>query len=139
MNFMKRSATALWYGTGKEGKGTLTAQSGVLKNSAYSSASRFEDEMGTNPEELIAAALAGCFTMKLSYLISAKSLTPDSISTTATVLLENGHIPSIHLDVTGKIPGMEDFNFQPLVKEAKETCPVGKLLNANLTFTATLL
>lgn len=136
---MKRSATALWYGTGKDGKGTLTAQSGVLKNSAYSSASRFENEMGTNPEELIAAALAGCFTMKLSYLVSAKSVTPDSISTTATVLLENGHIPSIDLDVTGKIPGMEDFNFQALVKEAKETCPVGKLLNANITFTATLL
>jgi lipoyl-dependent peroxiredoxin len=134
-----RTATALWYGTGKDGKGTLTTQSGALKNAAYSSASRFEDEMGTNPEELIAAAFAGCFTMKLGFIIAAKSITPDSLSTTATVSIESGHIPTIHLELTGKVPGLEDFNFQAMANEAKTTCPVGKLLNAQVTLTATLL
>src|SRR6059036_608219 len=103
---MKRNATAVWNGTGKEGKGTVSSQSGALNNMQYSYKSRFEEGSGTNPEELIAAAHAGCFTMKLSFLIGDAGFVPDTLETTATVSIESGTINSSQLVLKAKIPGM---------------------------------
>ena len=138
---MKRKASAIWNGTGKEGKGTLSTQSGVLSNSQYSFKTRFEDGVGTNPEELIAAAHAGCFSMKLSFNISGENLTPESIETTATVNLnpEKGEIDTIHLEVKAKVPGLSHEKFDALVQDAKENCPVSKVLNAQISIEAQLL
>jgi osmotically inducible protein OsmC len=136
---MKRSATANWQGTGKEGKGTLGTQSGVLKDTPYSYLSRFEEGTGTNPEELIAAAHAGCFTMKLSFLISGAGLTPGSIDTKATVTLENGAITGSHLEVKATVEGLDQNKFKELVEDAKANCPVSKLLNTNITMEASLV
>lgn len=136
---MKRTATALWTGTGKEGKGALTTQSGLIKGNQYSYTSRFEEGIGTNPEELIAAALAGCYSMKLSFVISGKNITPDTISTTASITNENGSITKIDLDVTAKVPGLEDFKFQDMAKDALANCTIAKALNPKITMTATLL
>ena len=135
---MKRNASAHWEGSGKEGKGTLTTQSTTLSNTQYSFSSRFEEGVGTNPEELIGAAHAGCFSMKLSFVIGAAGSTPESIDTKATVTLEDGSINAIHLDVTAKIPGATDEQFQAWAKDAKENCPVSKVLNANITMDAKL-
>lgn len=135
---MKRTGSALWQGSGKEGKGTVSTQTGVLKDTQYSYLSRFESGIGTNPEELIGAAHAGCFSMKLSFVLQAAGFTADSISTTATVNLEGGAITDIHLDVNAKIPGIDNEKFQACAKEAKENCPVSKVLNANITMDATL-
>lgn len=136
---MKRTASAEWKGTGKEGKGTLSTQSGVLKNNPYSYVTRFENEPGTNPEELIGAAHAGCFSMKLSFVISGAGFTPDSINTTATVTLENGAINAVHLDVKAKIPNASEAQFKEWAEDAKKNCPVSKLLNANITMDAQLV
>jgi osmotically inducible protein OsmC len=136
---MKRTASAEWKGTGKEGKGTLTTQSGVLKNNPYSYLTRFENEPGTNPEELIGAAHAGCFSMKLSFVISGAGFTPDSINTTATVTLENGAISDIHLDVKASIPNASEGQFKEWAEDAKKNCPVSKLFNANITMDAKLV
>lgn len=129
---MKRNATAVWNGTGKEGTGKLSTQSGVLKDSQYSFKTRFEDGIGTNPEELIAAAHAGCFAMKLSFNISAEGITPDEITTKAEVNLnpEKGEIDTIHLTVKVKAAGLSKDKFDELVKDAKENCPVSKVLKA---------
>lgn len=135
---MKRTATANWKGTGKEGKGTLSAQSGVIHNARYSSGSRFEEEVGTNPEELIAAAHAGCFSMKLSYILNAAGFTPDNIDTTCTVTIENGTITGSHLDVTATVPEIDAVKFEACVNEAKLTCPVSKALSTNVTMEARL-
>ena len=136
---MKRNASAHWEGSGKEGKGSLTTQSKTLNNTQYSFSSRFEEGIGTNPEELIGAAHAGCFTMKLSFTIGAAGSTPETIDTKATVTLEDGSITAIHLDVTAKVPGATNEQFQAWAADAKANCPVSKLFNASITMDAKLL
>ena len=137
---MKRTGSAIWQGSGKEGKGTLSTQSGVLKDTQYSYLSRFEEGAGTNPEELIGAAHAGCFSMKLSFILGGAGLTADIINTTANVTLENGAISEIHLECSAKIPNAEAAKFQELANEAKDTCPVSKLLTgAKITLEAKLV
>jgi len=135
---MKRTATAHWAGTGKEGKGHLSTQSTVLKETQYSFNTRFEDGVGTNPEELIAAALAGCFTMKLSFNISGAGFVPTSLDTKANLTFDNGAIPNIHLETVAVVPGLNDEKFQELVADAKANCPISKVLNTEITFSAEL-
>jgi len=135
---MNRTANAHWTGTGKEGKGHLTTQSTVLSETQYSFHTRFEDGVGTNPEELIAAAHAGCFTMKLSFNISAAGFVPDSLDTKASVAFENGAIPNIHLDTVAVVPGLSDEKFQELAADAKINCPISKLLSTEITLSAEL-
>ncbi|MEJ5993584.1 OsmC family protein [Pedobacter sp. Du54] len=138
---MKRNATAVWNGTGKDGKGTLTTQSGTLTDTQYSFKSRFEEGVGTNPEELVAAAHSGCFSMKLSFNISAENITPEEIVTKAIVNLnpEKGEITDIHLEVKVKAPGLSKEKFDELVADAKANCPISKLMNAEITIDAELL
>ncbi len=135
---MKRNATAVWNGSGKEGNGKLTSQSGVLNNNQYSWSTRFADGIGTNPEELVAAAHAGCFSMKLSFVLGAANLTPDSIETTCTITLDNGAITNSHLVVKAKVPGATAESFAAAAAEAKANCPISKLLNTEITMDATL-
>jgi len=134
----KRFATANWQGSGKEGKGTVTSQSGAFNNAQYSYHSRFEEGTGTNPEELIAAAHSGCFSMKLSFVLGAAGFTPDSIDTKCTISLEDGAITESHLEVKASVPGIDEAKFQECAAEAKANCPVSKLLNTNITMEATL-
>lgn len=137
---MKRSsATANWKGTGKEGSGKLLTQSGVIKNKAYDYRSRFEDGTYTNPEELIAAAHAGCFSMKLSFVLGAAGLTPNRIETKCTVTLEGGAIVSSHLEVRAKVPRCKPAAFAEYAADAKASCPVSKALNVNITMEANLV
>lgn len=138
---MKRHATAIWNGTGKDGNGTLTTQSATLKDTQYSYKSRFEEGTGTNPEELVAAAHAGCFSMKLSFNISAENITPQSIETKATVNLnpEKGAIDNIYLTVKVKADGLSKEKFDELVADAKANCPISKLLNTDITLESELL
>lgn len=127
---MKRSATANWKGSGKEGSGKLLTHSGVIKNKAYDYRSRFEDGTYTNPEELIAAAHAGCFSMKLSFVLGAAGFTPSRIETKCTVTLEAGVITGSHLEVKAKVPKLKAKDFPQYAEEAKNTCPVSKALGA---------
>jgi osmotically inducible protein OsmC len=131
---MDRTASAHWSGGLKDGKGTISTQSGVLRETAYSFAKRFESEPGTNPEELIAAAHAGCFTMALSAQLGNAGMTAQSIDTNATVTLEKLEtgftITKIHLQVTARIPGGDRAKFDEAAKNAKEGCPVSKVLKA---------
>ena len=136
---MKRFATANWKGSGKDGKGTNSTQSGVLKDTQYSYKSRFEDGIGTNPEELVAAAHAGCFSMKLSFVLGAAGFTPDNIDTKCTITLDNGAITESHLEVTAKVPGIDKTKFDECVADAKANCPISKLLNTNITHEAKLV
>ena len=137
---MERSATAQWLGGGKDGKGTLSTQSGVMKNTVYSYNSRFADGIGTNPEELLAAAHAGCFSMKLSFAIGAAGFTPESIETKAVITLDNGTITKSHLTTTVKAPGLSQAQFDAVTADAKANCPVSKLFGgaAEITMEATL-
>ncbi|SFW37919.1 OsmC family protein [Chitinophaga sancti] len=135
---MKRNASANWQGTGKDGKGTVTTQSTVLNSTPYSYKSRFEDGNGTNPEELIAAAHAGCFTMKLSFLISGAGFTPENLDTKATVTLENGAVTGSHLELKATVPGLDAAKFAELAEEARTNCPISKLLNTEITLDASL-
>ena len=135
---MKRSAIATWAGSGKEGKGTMTTQSGLLNTDQYSYKTRFEEGIGTNPEELVAAAHSGCFSMKLSFVLGAAGFTPTSIETKCTVTLEGGSITESHLNVTAVVPGIDNEKFQECAAEAKANCPISKSLNANITMEATL-
>jgi lipoyl-dependent peroxiredoxin len=139
---MKRKASAVWSGGIKDGKGTLSTDSGVLDDTRYSFSSRFENEKGTNPEELIAAAHAGCFAMALSGQLGNAGMTAERITTTANVTLEKSGdafaITSVHLDVRARIPGAEREAFEKAAKSAKEGCPVSKLLNASITMDARL-
>lgn len=135
---MKRTATAVWNGSGKDGKGSLSAQSSALNNVQYSYSSRFEEGVGTNPEELIGAAHAGCFSMKLSFILGAAGFTPDSIETTSTVELDNGVIKSSHLSVKAKVPGITSEKFQEAANDAKENCPVSKALSITISMDAQL-
>lgn len=135
---MKRHAEAVWTGTGKDGKGHLTTQSKVLDKTQYSFSSRFEHGIGTNPEELIAAAHAGCFTMKLAFNLQAKNLTPESLNTTGTITLEDGVITNSHLVLVAKVSGINDEEFEELVKDAELNCPISKLLDTKITVDFTL-
>lgn len=136
---MKRTATANWKGTGKEGKGTLSNQSGLLNNAQYSSDSRFEEATGTNPEELIAAAHAGCFSMKLAFILNAAGFTPDNIDTKCTVTIESGTITGSHLELSATIPNIDQAKFEECTEEAKKTCPVSKALNTDISLEAKLV
>lgn len=135
---MKRNATAVWNGTGKEGNGQMTTQTGTIKNVGYDWRSRFADGSLTNPEELIAAAHAGCFSMKLSFVLGAAGFTADEINTNCEITLEDGTITGSHLKVSAKIPGINKEQFDTAVADAKANCPVSKLLNANITHEAVL-
>ena len=134
----KRFATAKWLGTGKEGSGTVSSQSGAFSDAQYSYKSRFEEGTGTNPEELIAAAHAGCFSMKLSFVLGEAGFTPDSIETKCTVSLDSGAITESHLDVKATVPGLENNKFVELANAAKDGCPVSKALSVNITMDASL-
>jgi lipoyl-dependent peroxiredoxin len=139
---MKRKAAAVWNGSLKDGKGAISTDSGVLSNTQYSFATRFAEGKGTNPEELIAAAHAGCFSMALSNELGKAGLTPESISTSATVTLENTAagfaITSVHLDVTAKVPGAGPQAFDAAANAAKSGCPVSKVLKAEISMDAKL-
>jgi osmotically inducible protein OsmC len=136
---MKRTATAVWNGSGKEGKGNLSTQSTTLNKTQYSYKSRFEEGVGTNPEELIAAAHAGCFSMKLSFVLGEAGFVPESIETVSVVDLDNGVIKSSHLTVKAKVPGITPDKFQEAAKNAKENCPVSKALNLDISMDASLI
>src|SRR3979411_2724344 len=139
---MQRNASAHWTGGLKDGKGTLTSPSGVLKSTPYSFATRFESQPGTNPEELIAAAHAGCFSMALSGQLGNAGMTAESINTTASVTLEKTDagftITKVHLDVTAKIPGADRQAFETAANNAKAGCPISRLLKAEITMDAKL-
>ncbi len=136
---MKRNATAVWNGTIKEGKGHLTSQSGVLTQTPYTFVSRFENGTDTNPEELMAAAHAGCFTMKLSAELTSAGFNPDELTTTATITLDNGVITKSDLVLTAKITGITEDEFQRIAKLAEETCPVSNAYKLEITLNATLI
>jgi osmotically inducible protein OsmC len=139
---MVRKASAVWNGSLKEGKGTISTDSGVLSKAQYSFSTRFENGAGTNPEELIAAAHAGCFTMALSAQLGNAGITPESLETTAAVTLEKLEagftITKVHLDVTARIPGVDKAAFEKAAGDAKAGCPISKLLKAEITLTARL-
>lgn len=147
---MKRKASAIWNGGLKDGKGTITTESGVLDATPYSFSTRFEGEKGTNPEELVGASHAGCFSMALSMILGQVGLTPEKIETTATITLEQvaggfsvtaSHldVTASHLDVTVTIPGADAAKFQEAAETAKANCPISKLLNAKITMDAKLI
>ena len=139
---MRRKSSAVWTGGLKDGKGTISTESGVLSETQYSFSTRFEDGKGTNPEELIAAAHAGCFSMALSGQLGQAGLTAESIKTTANVRLEktdNGFaITSVHLEVRARVPGADQQAFETAANNAKAGCPVSKVLNAEITMEAIL-
>ena len=141
---MKRTASAVWKGSLKTGKGTLTAPGGALKNTEYSFGSRFESGAGTNPEELIAAAHAGCFAMALSAMLGEAGFTPDQLDVTAEVSLDNvppagWTVTTSHLVLTAKIPGITAAKFEEITAKAKAGCPISRLLNAKVSLAATLV
>lgn len=136
---MKRFATANWKGTGKEGKGTVSTQSTVLNNQQYSYSSRFEEGIGTNPEELVAAAHAGCFSMKLSFVLNAAGFTADNIDTRCDITLDSGAITESKLTVSASVPGISKEQFDTAVADAKANCPISKLYNTTIVAEATLL
>ncbi|MCE3283068.1 MAG: OsmC family protein [Chitinophagaceae bacterium] len=132
-----RSASAVWNGSGKEGNGKLSTASTALNGAQYSYKTRFEDGIGTNPEELIAAAHAGCFSMKLSFVLGAKNFTPDSIETSAEITLADGKITGSQLKLKAKVPGISEQEFRDAAETAKTECPISKLLNTNITLEIT--
>ena len=137
---MKRFATANWQGTGKEGKGNITTQSNVLNKTQYSFGTRFAEGNGTNPEELVAAAHAGCFTMKLSFNLTGAGFPPDNIDTRCDITLDTdkGEIVLSHLTVKATVPGISKDKFEELLVDAKTNCPISKLYKTTITYQATL-
>jgi osmotically inducible protein OsmC len=139
---MKRKASAVWQGGLKDGKGSISTESGVLKETQYSFSTRFENGIGTNPEELIAAAHAGCFSMAFSAELGKAGITPQSIHTTATITLDKTDagftVTESHLDMTAKIPGVDQAKFTAIANGAKAGCPISRLLKANITLDAKL-
>ena len=139
---MQRTASAHWSGGLKDGKGTVSTQSGVLKQTQYSFSTRFENGLGTNPEELIAAAHAGCFSMALSAQLGEAGMTAESIDTKATLTMEKTDagftITAVHLDVVAKIPGGDQVKFDQAAQNAEKGCPVSRVLKATITMAATL-
>ena len=140
---MDRSASAVWHGSLKEGHGTISTQSTTLKDTQYSFKSRFEEGVGTNPEELIAAAHAGCFTMALTAQLTSDEHPPATVETTAAVTLEitddGPTITKIHLTTRAQVPGIEVDKFNELAKKAKEGCPISRLFKAEITLDAQLV
>ena len=139
---MKRKITAIWKGDGPTGTGVLTAQSGAFNNMPYSFKTRFENDngkLGTNPEELIAAALAGCFNMKLSFVLNASDYIPDELNTDAILTFVDGKIISIDLDLKAKVPGLDKEKFDELAEDAKENCPISGALNCEINIIGSLL
>jgi len=139
---MKRKASAVWRGGLKDGKGAISTDSGVLKNTQYSFSTRFENGVGTNPEELVAAAHAGCFSMALSAQLESAGLKAEEINTTATVTMEKVDagwtVTAVHLDVNARIPGADQAKFDKAANDAKTGCPISRLLNAKITMNARL-
>lgn len=135
---MKRRATAIWQGGGKDGKGHLTTQSTVLNKTQYSYTSRFEQGIGTNPEELVAAAHAGCFSMKLSFNLNEAGFTPDQLETTCEINFENGVLTESHLILTATVKGIDKAKFAELVAHAEANCPISKVLNTKISVEFTL-
>ena len=137
---MQRTASAHWSGNLKQGKGAISSQSGVLRETPYSFGSRFGSDPQTNPEELLAAAHAGCFTMALSLKLQEAGFTADALDTEATVVLDDKKlvITDVHLRLTGKVPGISADQFAEIAGDAKANCPVSKLFNANITLDARL-
>jgi osmotically inducible protein OsmC len=136
---MKRHATAIWNGSIKDGNGTLSSQSGGLDNTPYSFNSRFEDGKGTNPEELIAAAHAGCFAMQLSAFLTEEEFEPESLQTKGEVTFKDGNITNSHLTLEAKIDNIDQEKFDELVQKAKKNCPISKLLNTEISVEAKLI
>ncbi|PCH97573.1 MAG: OsmC family peroxiredoxin [Bacteroidetes bacterium] len=135
---MKRTSTAIWEGSGKEGSGNLSSQSEILNNTPYSFSSRFEEGSGTNPEELIAAAHAGCFAMKLSFILGAAGYTPDKLEAKCEVTLDDGAITSSQITLNASVPGIDEDTFAKSVKDAEENCPISKVLSTNISVDYTL-
>lgn len=133
-----RKANAQWNGTGKDGLGALTTDSTVLNKTQYSFKTRFENGVGTNPEELIAAAHAGCFTMQLSFLLDAAGFQEKQLDTEAQVAFEDGSITTIHLKLVGKVANISTADFEEIAQNAKRICPISKALNAMITLSAEL-
>lgn len=143
MASIKRHGSASWHGTGKEGKGSLTTQSGTLKETPYGFSTRFGDGQGTNPEELIAAAHAGCFSMATAFQLTGAGHVPESLQTEATVTMEQEaggfRIAAIHLSLRATVPGITEDEFHRLADTAKANCPVSRVLNAAITLDAALV
>ena len=135
---MKRKAQAHWQGSGKDGKGHLTTQSNVLNKTQYSFSSRFEQGIGTNPEELVAATHAGCFTMKLAFVLQASNYTAKEMTTDCQITLEDGKITSSQLTLNATVNGISDEEFGKAVKEAELNCPISKLLDTEISVSYTL-
>ena len=135
---MKRNATAVWNGTGKEGTGHLTTQSTTLNKTQYNFSSRFAEGIGTNPEELVAAAHAGCFAMKLSFVLNAAGFTADTIDVNCTVTLDNGNITNSHLVVKASVPDIDQVKFDECMEDVKANCIISKLLNSDKTYEVSL-
>jgi osmotically inducible protein OsmC len=135
---MKRKATAVWKGSGKEGNGHVSTQSAILNKTQYSFNSRFAEGTGTNPEELVAAAHAGCFTMKLSFVLGEAGFTPEELTTDCTITLEDGAITQSQLVLKARVPGIKEQQFKTCAEDAKANCPISKLLNTNISLTSTL-
>jgi lipoyl-dependent peroxiredoxin len=135
---MIRNATAVWNGAGKEGKGHLTTQSTTLNQTQYSFISRFESGVGTNPEELVGAAHAGCFSMKLAFVLNAAGFTADSLETKCEITFENGAITQSLLKLTAKVPDISAEKFAESVEDAEKNCPISKLLNTKIAVEYTL-
>ncbi len=133
-----RKANAQWFGGGKDGKGQLTTASTVLNKTQYSFKTRFEDGVGTNPEELIGAAHAGCFAMQLSFLLVEAGFTAEELNVDATVHFEDGSVTEVTLDLNGKVPGIDAAKFNEVANKAKEICPISKLLKAKIALNAKL-
>jgi osmotically inducible protein OsmC len=136
---MKRKATAVWKGSGKEGNGHLSTQSTVLDKTQYSFNSRFAEGVGTNPEELIAAAHAGCFTMKLSFVLNEAGFTADELTTDCHVTIDDGVVTSSELTLKAKVQGITPEKFQSAADDAKQNCPISKLLNTTISLNASLV
>jgi osmotically inducible protein OsmC len=139
---LKRKASAVWNGNLKEGKGRISTASGVLSNTQYSFSTRFEEGVGTNPEELIAAAHAGCFSMALSGQLTTAGHPPESVDTTATVKMEKTDagftVTGVHLEVVARVPGIDQAGFETAANNAKSGCPISRLLKAEITMDARL-
>ena len=136
---MKRTANAIWTGSGKDGKGILSTQSTTLNKAQYSYKSRFEEGVGTNPEELVGAAHAGCFAMKLSFVLQGMGLIPDSLDVQSEITLGDGAITLAHLTLKAKIPGITQVQFEEATADAKANCPISKLFNTTITLDASLV
>tara|TARA_X000000368_G_C22775402_1_gene599055 strand:+ start:72 stop:491 length:420 start_codon:yes stop_codon:yes gene_type:complete len=139
---MRRKVNAIWKGNGADGNGTLTAQSGAFNNMPYSFKTRFENDngsLGTNPEELIAAALAGCFNMKLSFVLNEADFNPEELNTEALLTFEDGKVISIELDLKAKVLGVKDEKFIELAEDAKDNCPISGVLNCEIILNASLV